>query len=101
MGVAKKTRKFAAMKRTISNRDGRLKKNLAKAQLDHEKNKKADRDVREIPQVSSSLFFQHNTALQPPYSVLVDTNFINHAIQSKLDLITGMMDCLYAKCTPV
>lgn len=53
------------------------------------------------PQVASSLFFQYNEALKPPYSVLVDTNFINHSIQSKLDLMTSMMDTLYAKSTPV
>lgn len=53
------------------------------------------------PQAPSSLFFQYNTALTPPYSVLVDTNFISHTIQHKLEIIPTMMDCLYAKCTPV
>jgi U3 small nucleolar RNA-associated protein 24 len=33
--------------------------------------------------------------------VLVDTNFINFSIQKKLELISSMMDCLYAKATPV
>lgn len=47
------------------------------------------------------MFFQYNTALAPPYSVLVDTNFISHTIQHKLDVIPTMMDCLYAKCIPV
>ena len=51
------------------------------------------------PQVPSSLFLQHNTALAPPYRVLIDTNFINFSLQNKLELISGMMDCLYAKCT--
>lgn len=46
----------------------------------------------------SSLFFSHNTALVPPYRVLVDTNFINFSLQNKLELMSGMMDCLYAKC---
>ena len=50
------------------------------------------------PQVASSLFLQHNTALVPPYRVLIDTNFINFSLQNKLELISGMMDCLYAKC---
>ena len=49
-------------------------------------------------QVSSALFFQYNTQLGPPYYVLVDTNFINFSIKSKLDLFQSMMDCLYAKC---
>lgn len=50
------------------------------------------------PQIASSLFLQHNTALAPPYRVLIDTNFINFSLQNKLELISGMMDCLYAKC---
>ncbi|TFL07167.1 Fcf1-domain-containing protein [Pterulicium gracile] len=56
--------------------------------------------VRHVPQVASSLFLQHNTALVPPYRVLIDTNFINFSLQNKLDLVSGMMDCLYAKCIP-
>lgn len=28
----------------------------------------------------------------------MDTNFINFAIQNKLDIYQSMMDCLYAKC---
>jgi len=51
--------------------------------------------------VSSSLFFQYNTALRPPYSVLVDTNFLSHTVQHKLELLETMMDCLYAKCIPI
>ena len=50
------------------------------------------------PQVASSLFLAHNTALVPPYRVLIDTNFINFSLQNKLELVSGMMDCLYAKC---
>ncbi|KAJ5151785.1 rRNA-processing protein FCF1 [Penicillium capsulatum] len=95
MGVQKKSRKFAQAKRAISLRDNRLKENQQKAQP------KKDDLVREAPQAPSSLFFQYNTALTPPYSVLVDTNFISHTIQHKLDIIPTMMDCLYAKCTPV
>src|SRR6201999_1649495 len=53
------------------------------------------------PQVSSSLFFQYNTALRPPYSVLVDTNFISHTVQRKLELLESMMSCLYATCKPI
>ena len=52
------------------------------------------------PQVASSLFLAHNTALVPPYRVLIDTNFINFSLQNKLELVEGMMDCLYAKCEP-
>ncbi|CUS08462.1 unnamed protein product [Tuber aestivum] len=101
MGVAKRTRKFAQVKRVISSRDARLKKNQAKQQAATAKKDKSSEVVREIPQVSSSLFFQFNTALRPPYSVLVDTNFLNFTIQKKLEVMQSMMDCLYAKATPV
>jgi U3 small nucleolar RNA-associated protein 24 len=47
------------------------------------------------------MFFQYNTALVPPYSVLVDTNFLSHTVQKKLELLPTMMDCLYAKCIPI
>jgi len=53
------------------------------------------------PQIASSLFLSHNAALGPPYRVLVDTNFINFSLQNKLELVSGMMDCLYAKCKQV
>ncbi|EEA19778.1 rRNA-processing protein fcf1 [Talaromyces marneffei ATCC 18224] len=96
MGVKKKVRKFAQVKRAITLRDCRL-----NPQEPEKDKKKDDNVVREIPQVSSSLFFQYNTALTPPYSVLVDTNFLSHSVQHKLEVIPTMMDCLYAKCTPV
>ncbi|RDL30152.1 Uncharacterized protein BP5553_10430 [Venustampulla echinocandica] len=92
MGNAKKTRKFGAVKRIIGSRDARLKKNQ---ESEIEKKKEASEStqaVREIPQVSSSLFFQYNTALVPPYSVLVDR---------KLPLLESMMDVLFAKCNPI
>eukprot|EP01127_Copromyxa_protea_P020903 TRINITY_DN7048_c0_g1_i1.p1 TRINITY_DN7048_c0_g1~~TRINITY_DN7048_c0_g1_i1.p1 ORF type:complete len:210 (-),score=55.61 TRINITY_DN7048_c0_g1_i1:56-685(-) len=98
MGRAKKTRKFAEMKRMITPSDGRIKKNKKE-----EKEKAVDklgRKITEVTKANSALFFQHNTALGPPYKVLVDTNFINFSIQNKLDLVQSMMDCLYAKCTP-
>jgi U3 small nucleolar RNA-associated protein 24 len=47
----------------------------------------------------SALFFKYNTQLGPPYRVLIDTNFINFSIRNKIDLLKGMMDCLYAECT--
>lgn len=98
MGVAKKTRKFGAVKRIIGKNDARLKKNQDKAEI--EAKKKTD-IVREVPQVSSALFFQYNTALVPPYSVLVDTNFLSHTVQRKLPLLETLMDTLYAKCIPI
>jgi U3 small nucleolar RNA-associated protein 24 len=47
MGVQKKTRKFATVKRIIGQRDARLKKNQDKGEI--EANKKKDDDViREV-----------------------------------------------------
>ncbi|KAI3657125.1 hypothetical protein MP638_003948 [Amoeboaphelidium occidentale] len=99
MGKTKVTRKFAAVKRLINPNDTRLKD--AKEKQDAKKKKQEDLEaVRHIPQVASSMFFKYNEALGPPYHILVDTNFINFAIQNKLELIKAMMDCLYAKCIP-
>ncbi|RXG58296.1 5-hydroxytryptamine receptor [Armadillidium vulgare] len=52
------------------------------------------------PQYSSALFFEYNTQLGPPYRILLDTNFVNFAIKNKVEIVKGMMDCLYAKCIP-
>lgn len=49
----------------------------------------------------SSMFFQHNAAIVPPYNVLVDTNFLSHTVQKKLPLLETMMDLLLAKCNPI
>ncbi|KLO17633.1 Fcf1-domain-containing protein [Schizopora paradoxa] len=98
MGKAKKTRKFAQVKRMLSPKDARLKENQLKQKQKEEEEK--EKAVRKVTQVASSLFLQHNTALVPPYRVLVDTNFINFSLQNKLELMSGMMDCLYAKCIP-
>lgn len=75
---------------------------------------------------STALFLSHNESLAPPYRVLVDTNFINLSyvvlllshdgvavqayrltrclcadrLENRIDLETGMMDSLYAKCIP-
>ncbi|KAF1815845.1 FCF1 small subunit [Eremomyces bilateralis CBS 781.70] len=103
MGVQKKTRKFAQVKRLIGQRDERLKKNKMKAEEEHQKKLQTVHGevTREIPQVPSALFFQHNEALQPPYQVLVDTNFLSHTVQKKLELLPTMMNCLYATCHPI
>jgi len=98
MGKAKKTRKVAAVKRLLNPKDARLKENKVKqAKKEAEIKEKA---VNRQPQIASSLFLSHNTALGPPYRVLIDTNFINFSLQNKLELVGGMMDCLYAKCIP-
>ncbi|KAK5173483.1 rRNA-processing protein fcf1 [Saxophila tyrrhenica] len=102
MGVQKRTRKFATTKRIISQRDDRQKAQIAKRDAEAQKKKQNTDDViREVPQVPSSMFFQHNTALQPPYQILVDTNFLSHTVHHKLPLLPTLMDCLYASCMPI
>ncbi|XP_065003521.1 uncharacterized protein LOC103992698 isoform X2 [Musa acuminata AAA Group] len=98
MGRAKKTRKFAVMKKLVSSKT--LKKYKEEILNPKKKDPEKENLPRNVPSVSSALFFKYNTALGPPYMVIVDTNFINFSIQNKLDLEKGMMDCLYAKCTP-
>ena len=100
MGRAKKTKKFATMKRMISLSDPRL-KDKERAQP-KKAPKKAEQEIAttEHVQSSSALFFQYNTQLGPPFHILVDTNFINFSIKNKMDIIQSMMDTLYAKCIP-
>jgi U3 small nucleolar RNA-associated protein 24 len=74
MAVAKKTRKFGAVKRMIGRRDARLQKVQDNGDAKAKQKETGKEIVRAIPQVSSSLFFQYNTALVPPYSVLVDVS---------------------------
>ncbi|KAK3326356.1 Fcf1-domain-containing protein [Apodospora peruviana] len=96
MGVAqKRVRKFGAVKRLIGKNDDR-RKDEAKKKAELEIKKKEQEAVREIPQMPSSMFFQHNTALVPPYQVLVDTNFLSRTVGAKLPLLETAMDCLFA-----
>ncbi|KAK9469393.1 Fcf1-domain-containing protein [Lipomyces arxii] len=99
MGKAKKTRKFAMVKRVMSSKDA--KKNSHQVDTTAKIQTKDSELVKEVPQISSALFFQFNQSLSPPYQVLIDTNFINFSIQKKIDLFRGMMDSLYAKCIPM
>jgi len=102
MPKVKKTRKFAAVKRMISPMDVRLQSAKAQAASSKKKPKTFDGDVvRNLPKSSTALFFRHNTALGPPYQVLIDTNFLNFSITNKLDIFKSLMDCLLAKTTPV
>lgn len=89
-------KKFAVIKKIIDRKkDQRLKSVQEKQQK--EKEKKEANAVVQAPQMASSLFFQYNKSLSPPYQVFVDTNFINFSIKNKIDLQKGMMDCLYAE----
>mmetsp|Transcript_10444 Transcript_10444/g.31476 ORF Transcript_10444/g.31476 Transcript_10444/m.31476 type:complete len:196 (+) Transcript_10444:269-856(+) len=91
---ARKTRKFAEVKRMLNPKD------LKSKQEELAKKHKPKEEVRNVEKTSSALFFKYNAQLGPPYQVLVDTNFINFAIKNKIDLVKGMMDCLYAECKP-
>jgi U3 small nucleolar RNA-associated protein 24 len=112
MGRAKKTRKFAQVKRIIGRRHIEAQSLQSKRP---NPSKKQGNTVTRIPQVSSSLFFAHNDALVPPYDILVDSkllvhtmlqihsnnvaaNFLSHTVQHKLDLLPSLMDLLYAQC---
>ena len=87
---AKKTRKFATVKRMISQKDPRMKKTdegkKGKGKEKGEEKTVNGEIVRHVQQANSALYFQYNTQLGPPYQVLVDTNFINFSIQNKLEL---------------
>eukprot|EP01118_Nematostelium_gracile_P000428 TRINITY_DN10476_c0_g1_i1.p1 TRINITY_DN10476_c0_g1~~TRINITY_DN10476_c0_g1_i1.p1 ORF type:complete len:217 (+),score=50.40 TRINITY_DN10476_c0_g1_i1:53-652(+) len=101
MGKIKSAKKFASVKKIISPRDERIKNQAQKEKEQKEKEQKQEKkELVRVEKPSSALFFKYNTTLGPPYHVLIDTNFINFAIQNKLDVIPAMMDCLYAKCTP-
>ncbi|KAI9658847.1 MAG: hypothetical protein M1831_003873 [Alyxoria varia] len=95
MGTQKKTRKFVQTKKVIGLRDARLKKNQEKAEAQQKaREKKGDEVVREIAPQPTHMFFSYNTALQAPYPILVDTNFLSHTIRAKLPLLESLMDCL-------
>lgn len=100
MGKDKRTKKFAQVKRLLSLKDSRLK---PKDRIKRKKKREANPEnisQRELPQASSAMYFNYNTQLGPPFHIIVDTNFINFSIKNKLDIVTSMMDCLYAKCIP-
>lgn len=48
MGVQKKTRKFAQVKRIISQRDARLKKNQDKSEIEAKRKARGDEVIREV-----------------------------------------------------
>ena len=101
MGKTKQTRKFAvAKKKMISPKDTRVRDNLEKSKMKEKEKIAKETKPRHVEQERTSLFFQYNTQLGPPYHILVDTNFINFSIRKKLDMIRSMMDCLLAKCIP-
>ena len=105
MGRTKKVKKFKQVRHMIKQKDARLKKNKDTIEVKN-KNKNQDNEfdgkkIRKVTKIPTHLFFKYNSALGPPYRVLVDTNFINFSIKYKLDIFQSMMDCLLAKCTPM
>lgn len=100
MGKAKKTRKFAQMKRMISPTDTRIKEVAVQQEKKLAKQHQQQTEIRNVAQAPSSMFFKHNEALGPPYHIIIDTNFINFSIKNKLDIMKSLLDCLYAKCIP-
>jgi U3 small nucleolar RNA-associated protein 24 len=65
------------------------------------KKQKKKKSVEHIQQLSSTtMFFNYNQQLGPPFRVICDTNFINFSIKNKLDINESMTDCLLAKCIP-
>ncbi len=66
----------------------------------YKKSKLDGRVIEKHEKEKEALFFSYNSALGPPYRVIMDTNFINFSIQNKMDILKCMMDCLLGKCIP-
>merc|ERR1711934_683735 len=77
MGRAKMVRKFAEVKRLLNPKE-------LKNQDGGKSAKKKREEVRHVDKTPSALFFKYNSALGPPYRVIIDTNFINFSIKSKV-----------------
>mmetsp|Transcript_3732 Transcript_3732/g.5347 ORF Transcript_3732/g.5347 Transcript_3732/m.5347 type:complete len:90 (+) Transcript_3732:29-298(+) len=83
--MAKKAKKRKVKEhkiRRINENDARFKEGGQQVKKDKVKKQQ----VREVVKAPSSLFFQYNTNLRPPFHILLDTNFINMSIQMKLDI---------------
>jgi len=93
----KRTRKFAEVKRKLNPNDDRLKTMaLSKARAAPIVGKVTDEDKLANTPTPTSMFFNYNSALGPPYHVLLDTNFFNFSIKNKLDVRRSLLDCLMA-----
>lgn len=100
MARARRTRKFAEVKRLISPTDERLKsKALSKADAAPVVQKETDKAKLARNPNPASMFFQYNPSLGPPFRVLIDTNFVNFSVTNKLDIMRSMLDCLAAPTT--
>ena len=95
MSKKKGLKKFAKVKKIMAPSDPRK-----RSVQEGETRRREREEVHHVEQVSSSLYFKHNTALGPPYHILLDTNFINFSIQNKLDIVDASMEALYARVIP-
>ena len=87
-----KTRRCAAKARILSTKDSRIVENQKKAEKAEKERKEAL--VHHVEQIPSAMFFKfvscailscrYNTALGPPFRILLDTNFINFSLQNRL-----------------
>jgi U3 small nucleolar RNA-associated protein 24 len=98
MPKPKVIKRFVGPKRVIAPKDPRL--SAVRAANAAAAAAAAAPPVASVPQVPSALFFKYNTALGPPYHLLLDTNFINFSIKNKLEIVKAGMDCLLAKVIP-
>lgn len=101
-----KIKKFKGPK-LLSVRD----KRVVEGQMSNGINKKSEQKKRKNARAKAAalvntklppttLFFNYNQALGPPYQIICDTNFINFSIKNKLDVKQALMDCLLAKTIP-
>ncbi|KAL3311600.1 rRNA-processing protein fcf1, partial [Cichlidogyrus casuarinus] len=98
MGKARQTRKFAVVKKALSLKDSRLKKN-DRIKLEEQRKKECKKLlVRNVAANLPCMKDSYNEALGPPYHILLDTNYVNFTIKNRLDLFQSIMDCLLAKC---
>ncbi|CAI4221463.1 unnamed protein product [Auanema sp. JU1783] len=101
MSKTKKTAKFArklSTGRLVKKTDDRIKEESRVI-----RKKKEDENAVKIintPKISTAMFMTYNTQLGPPFHVLLDTNFLNFAVKNRIDVMTGFMNCLYAKTIP-
>lgn len=100
MGRAKRTRKFAEVKRLLSSTDNRLEVQARSKQANAPVISQAPDSARLAANPPpASMFFRYNPSLGPPFRVLIDTNFINFSVSNKLDIAKSMLDCLAARTT--
>lgn len=96
----KKPPAYASVKRMINPKDERLTwKARSKNKHAPVLAKESDKALIASTPTPASMFFQYNTALGPPFRILLDTNFVNFSVANKIEIMKGMLDCLAAPCT--